>query len=683
MTVRGFGELYNPSQSNSLVGYAQKIMNQASKSFFGKLFTSLTALVFGLTGSFVSGVPASGSTLQVELVGDLNVGAGDGLSTSSSNKTEIFQDRLYFWGDDGTGAALWSYDGTNFAKPAVDSSLAAGEPGRPNVQSFAIFQDKLYFSGTVSSGAERELFVYDGTQVSLAYDFEDFLLPFNGSSNGNVDSLVATPQGLFLSANGHVDGQPQDYSRALWRWDGNSMHFVGKTNTAASNNTSRLTWIDGKLYFSADGPLGNSRPWVYDPTLPWSQGTLDSTTNPADLGIIGNQAAHFVTGFGSAGSKVYFGSEGFENGADIGKELWVFDPALPIHAETTPQTLPRNPSLVSDFRSGTANSDPADFVSAQGWLFFRLFPTSSIASIYAVDENGVVQNATGLQSYFQANNMTSFGHLRSFEDRLVFGSPFSNFGIYTYDRVQDVVTEVVPTRTSTGNFSALSLFQGKLYWAEASDAAVGRELYRFDSTAVFPQQAPQASVPAAYSGPIVESVNPNPAAAGAEITITGQRLSGVRAVSVDDLELSIIDTSATEITASLPLGVIPGLRDLVVSSDSGKLTVQDALEIIAAADKTPNFYTKVQADVSSVKIYAHNIVGLGKIQLFHNGREVAWTRVRNTEDFDGATPIVGEHSVYLVRTRDLVPGRNDFRIKSDGQWVTFSNGRTNVVYNLR
>lgn len=62
-------------------------MNQSSKTFLGKLFTSFTAVIIGLTGAFVSGVPASGSTLQVELVGDLNVGAGDGFASSSSNKT--------------------------------------------------------------------------------------------------------------------------------------------------------------------------------------------------------------------------------------------------------------------------------------------------------------------------------------------------------------------------------------------------------------------------------------------------------------------------------------------------------------------------------------------------------------------------------------------------------------------
>lgn len=652
----------------------------------GSLIAYFMTVILGFSGFLVSGVPASGSTLQVELVGDLNVGAGDGFASSSSNKTVTYQGRLYFWGNDGSGAALWSYDGTSFAKPAVDSSLAAGEPGLPFIQSFAIYQDKLYFTGAVSAGAEQELFVFDGTEVSLDYNFENFPainLPQSGLSNGNVDSLLATPHGLFLSANGHVAGQPQVYSRALWRFDGSAMHFVGITNSASSNNTGKLAWLNNRIYFSGDGPLGNSRPWVYDPTIAWSPGPLDSTTNPADLGIIGSQNAHYVTGFGSAGSKVYFGSEGFENGANIGKELWVHDPTLPIQAETTPQTVPRNPSLVADFRSGSSNSDPTDFVSAQGWLFFRLFPSSSVASIFAIDETGVVQNATGMQTYFQANSMTSFGHLRSFEDRLAFGSPFSNFGIYTYDRVQDEVTEIVPTRTSTGNFSALSLFQGKLFWVENSDAAVGRELYRFDSTEVFPQQAPQASVPATYSGPIVESVNPNPAAAGEEISITGQRLSGVSSLSVDDLELSIIDTSATEIRASLPLGILPGLKNLVVSSNSGKLTVQDALEIIAEVNNAPNFYTKMQADLSSVKIYAHNIVGLGKIQFFHNGREVAWTRMRDTEDFDGAIPIVGEHSVYLVRTRDLVLGRNDFRIKADGHWVAFSNSRTNVVYNVR
>lgn len=663
-----FGKLDKTNASPPIRVSLIRTMTRALGRYAGKIFAFCSALAFGLSGSLVSQTPAFGSNFQAELVGELNPGASHAFS-STTNRTAVFQERIYFWADDGSGFALWSYDGSSYAKPPVDVALPAGEPGLPSSQSFAIFQSKLYFTGTVSAGAEQELFVFSGTEISLAYNFEDFPainLPVSGLSNGNVDSLMATPHGLFLSANGHVVGQPEVYSRALWRWDGTLMHFAGITNPAGSNNTGRLTWIDDKLYFSADGPLGNSRPWVYDPTLAWSSGPLDSATNPADLGIIGSQSAHYVTGFGSVGSKVYFGSEGFDSGVDIGKELWVYDPALPIQAEASPQTVPRNPSLVADFRAGSANSDPTDFVSAQGWLFFRLFPTSSAASIYAIDESGTVRDATGLQTYFQANNMTSFGHLRSFDDQLVFGSPFSNFGIFTYDRLQDEVTEIVPARAATGNYSALSLFQGKLYWIEGSDAAVGRELYRFDSTELFPQEVVGTVSPPSYSGPIIESVNPNPARAGSVITITGQRLSGVDSLSIDNLEVDILETSATTISASLPTALFPGLKDLVVFSDSGRLTVQDALEVAVAVDTSPIFYTKLQADRSHVKVYAKNIVSAGKVQFFHNGREIAWVRAMDETDpklrgTDGFS--------YLVRSVFLMPGKNIFEIYVDGERV--------------
>ena len=79
----------------------------------------------------------------------------------------------------------------------------------------------------------------------------------------------------------------------------------------------------------------------------------------------------------------------------------------------------------------------------------------------------------------------------------------------------------------------------------------------------------------------------------------------------------------------------------------------------------PAFWTK---DIGNgeIKLYAKNIVGAGKIQFFHNGKEVAWIKA-----VDALDPKLraANGSYYLVRTLKLVNGKNVFEIKDDGERV--------------
>ena len=72
----------------------------------------------------------------------------------------------------------------------------------------------------------------------------------------------------------------------------------------------------------------------------------------------------------------------------------------------------------------------------------------------------------------------------------------------------------------------------------------------------------------------------------------------------------------------------------------------------------------------TVKMYAKNIVGAGKVQFMLNGQEVAWVQAADTADpkllLAGA-----EGSAYLVRTVDLVEGqKNVLEIYLDGVRIT-------------
>jgi hypothetical protein len=76
-------------------------------------------------------------------------------------------------------------------------------------------------------------------------------------------------------------------------------------------------------------------------------------------------------------------------------------------------------------------------------------------------------------------------------------------------------------------------------------------------------------------------------------------------------------------------------------------------------------WTKLQDD-GTAKMYAKNIVGVGKVQFFHNGREIAWVRAA-----DALNPKLraANGAFYLVRTVELVDGKNVLEVYIDGERV--------------
>jgi hypothetical protein len=110
----------------------------------------------------------------------------------------------------------------------------------------------------------------------------------------------------------------------------------------------------------------------------------------------------------------------------------------------------------------------------------------------------------------------------------------------------------------------------------------------------------------------------------------------------------------------------PGVYDLVIVSDSGTLTVQDGLRVAAGsssvgATSEARPSTKLRED-NTVKVWVFDVVGAGKVQIFHNGKEIAWV---NTSDSSDSKLTAG----YLVRTVDLAPGKNVIEVYVDGSRV--------------
>jgi hypothetical protein len=65
-------------------------------------------------------------------------------------------------------------------------------------------------------------------------------------------------------------------------------------------------------------------------------------------------------------------------------------------------------------------------------------------------------------------------------------------------------------------------------------------------------------------------------------------------------------------------------------------------------------------------MYAKNIVGAGKVQFFHNNKEIAWVRAA-----DALNPKLraANGAFYLVRTVELVDGKNVLEVYIDGERV--------------
>jgi hypothetical protein len=70
----------------------------------------------------------------------------------------------------------------------------------------------------------------------------------------------------------------------------------------------------------------------------------------------------------------------------------------------------------------------------------------------------------------------------------------------------------------------------------------------------------------------------------------------------------------------------------------------------------------------TVKMYARDLVGAGKVQLYHNGVEVAWLRAIDETDPKLNVGADGSRD-GIVRTRTLVPGKNVFEIWVAGERV--------------
>lgn len=160
--------------------------------------------------------------------------------------------------------------------------------------------------------------------------------------------------------------------------------------------------------------------------------------------------------------------------------------------------------------------------------------------------------------------------------------------------------------------------------------------------------------PEPYAGPLVT----NAALSAANLTLVGSRLGSVSKAFVKGLECKIITLADGTLSLELPAGLQAGVHDLVLHSDYGVLTVQDAFRTSAGAlPVRSKVWTKRIGN--QVKIVGKNISGIGRVDFLVNGAIVS--------TISGGATI--EQDAYNVFTQQLAAGKNRFEIKVAGKRV--------------
>jgi hypothetical protein len=180
-----------------------------------------------------------------------------------------------------------------------------------------------------------------------------------------------------------------------------------------------------------------------------------------------------------------------------------------------------------------------------------------------------------------------------------------------------------------------------------------------------------ASVSAPYEGPILGSFSDRTLdpCTPKSITITGTKLSGAKG-SIQGKAVTILENTDTKLVIATPAGLTPARGvDLVITSPYGTLTHQNAFDIpagVCSQTLSKGRWTQIQSDGKTVKMYAKDPIGDGKVQFLVDGKELAWVNAVDATDpklsFASSFP-------YLVRSVDLKPGKNRFEIRVDGKRV--------------
>jgi ELWxxDGT repeat protein len=336
----------------------------------------------------------------------------------------------------GAWAAKHTIDSADINFPGISSSSPAF---------FGILDAKLIFYATLS-GTNRELFKYDGSAASMAYD----ILPgINGSGDYVYNErMVTLSNKIYFEANNGIDGHE------LYSWDGvNNPTMVVDINPGANSSTpSGFVAYGNKIYFAAANDSFGRELWMYDPGP-------NTATRLTDL----------VTGTGSGSpdnltvfnNKIYFSAYTVAEG----RELFYYDPSSGASG------------LQENIAPGNVGSVTNNFVVLGNKLFFTAHATYG-RELYSFDGTSVLRltdiNTGGSSITSTGRQIPLIGMLNNM---LYFGATdgLSGNGLYKLDLTSGLASFV----TGIVSPEYFVIYANALYFSGAQGAA-GTELWTYD-----------------------------------------------------------------------------------------------------------------------------------------------------------------------------------------------------------
>ena len=326
---------------------------------------------------------------------------------------------LYFAGNEGTaGTELWKTDGTEAGTVRVKDILP-GATGSSPVQLTA-FESAVYFVAT-DGVTGRELWKTDGTEAGTQRVLE---LVSGNNSVEKPDSLVATSTRLFFMMRDAGNAES-----ALYATDGTAAGTSKLVDFKAASGKGPLlmTAHGSTLYFTGYEPGVGHELWTSDGT-PSGSRRIGTNHFPGD-----RLADPVPKAFTVLGDTVYFVATA--PGTGLSDE----NPPLPTLWRTRGDAATTVP--VGTGLTPTRGSNPAPFASWEGALYFTTFEQEEAAQLWRTD--GTVAGTRPLVN---------------------------------------IVPDDAPAFTAESGLSALTPFNGALYFAAMPSLAEGFRLWKTDGT---------------------------------------------------------------------------------------------------------------------------------------------------------------------------------------------------------
>ena len=304
----------------------------------------------------------------------------------------------------------------------------------------------------------------------------------------------------------------------------------------------------------------------------------------------------------------------------------------------------RTPVTLTNLNASFYDLDGLQYTEVSGFSTFTLSNDTVItptpAPGGATRFSSTLPGQSGNDSFTKARVSIVFAEVSSFRYRIGQQTTTADTGSANYDLDLSVGWDV------GGN------------WTSVAAQPVARTALEVVASA--PYEGP---VLGTFSDRILDPCTPK------SITITGTKLSGAKG-SIQGKAVTVLENTDTKLVIATPAGLTPARGvDLVITSPYGTLTHQNAFDIpagVCSQTLSKGRWTQIQSDGKTVKMYAKDPIGDGKIQFFVDGKELAWITAVDATDpklsFASSFP-------YLVRSVDLKPGKNRFEIRVDGKRV--------------